>query len=188
MQIMKTNILNQLLALRFNKMNYRIFNNSVLLKNLFLFVVLFSFENNIAQNTNQQSLKEVSSFLSSLKSDSDYQKTENLINGPNSAIYLKNNTVKVFGENCKVLFSDIASLDYIKNNPLPSNNVEIVRINLKESTDLNGKIDLSLFSDFPNLKYIYIVSGLNITKQNIANMILNNDEKYSILYKIEQAE
>lgn len=179
---------NQLLTLRFNKMNYRIFNNGIILKNLFLFLVLFSFENNIAQSTNQQSLKEVNSFLSSLKSDSNYQTTENLINGPNSAIYLKNNTVKVFGENCRLLFSDIASLSYIKNNSLPSNNVEMVRINLKKSNDLNGKIDLSLFSDFPNLKYIYIVSGLNITKQNIASMILNNDEKYSILYKIEQAE
>lgn len=64
----------------------------------------------------------------------------------------------------------------------------MVRINITKTTDLNGKIDLPIFSNFPQLKYIYIVSRINITKRNIANMILNNTEEYTHLYQIDQAK
>ena len=173
---------------RFNIQNWKI---EVVLKTIIFFLVLFTFENSIAQGNNVSSeIKEVNLFLTTLKttSDSEYKKLDGLLHNLNPAIYTYGNTLKTYGENHTILFTDIESINYIKNNPIPSNKVEIVKISINKTTDINRKIDLSIFSGFSNLKYIYIVSGINTTKQNIVNMILNDNNDYTILYKIDPTE
>ncbi|KDN56317.1 hypothetical protein [Flavobacterium seoulense] len=172
---------------RFNIQNWKI---EVVLKTIIFFLVLFSFQSSIAQATNSKDINELNSFLSKLKatSASEYKELDDLINKPNSIIYINENTMKTFGENYTALFFDIASLNYLKSNTIDSNNIEIVRINIKKSSDINTKIDLSIFSNYPKLKYIYIFSGINISEQNISNMIINNTEKYTLLYQIAEAE
>lgn len=173
---------------RFNIQNWKI---EVVLKIIIFFLVLFSFQNSIAQGNNVSAdIKEVDSFLTTLKSnsDSEYKKFDGLLHNLNPAIYTYGNTLKTYGENHTILFTDIESINYIKNNPIPSSKVEVVKISIKKATDINTKIDLSIFSSFSNLKYIYIVSGINTTKQNIVNMIINDDNDYTILYKIDPAE
>lgn len=163
----------------------------IVFKTIILVVTLISFENSTAQGNNVSTdIKEVNSFLTTLKSTSDaeYKKLDGLLHNLNPAIYTYDNILKIYGENCTVLFTDMPSINYIKNNPIPSNKVEVVKVSIKKSTDFNTKIDLSIFSSFPNLKYIYIVSGINITKQNIVNMIRNDDNDYTILYKIDPVE
>lgn len=182
---------NQNLASKLSIDNHKNWITKMIIKSFLLIFVLLSFENSAAQeNNNVNDIKEVNTFLTKLKStsSSDYEKLNNLIYGSNSTVYVKNNTLKTFGENYTVLNLDAASFNFIKNNSIPSNFIEIIRINIKKSSDINQKIDLSAFSEFPNLKYIYIISEINITKQNITNMILNNNENYSIIYQIDQAE
>lgn len=179
------------LNIQFNNLNYRISKIKIVLKVVVLFLVSLICENSMAQITNSSTdIKEVNSFLSSLKSTSvsEFEKLDGLIHNVNPAIYTYDNILKIYGENCTVLFTDMPSINYIKNNPIPSNKVEIVKVSIKKATDINAKIDLSIFSSLSNLKYIYIVSGINTSKQSIVNMIINDDNDYTILYKIDPVE
>lgn len=184
--------LNQPKTLQFNKMNYSIWNFKVVLKILILFLVLLGFENSIAQtSSNTPNTKEINSFLSTLKtsSSSDFEKLDGLVHKLNPAVYAYDNTLKIFGQNSTVLYTDLASLNYIKNNSIPAaNTIELIRIDIKKSSDLYGKIDLSMFSDFPNLKYIYIYSEIATNEMTLNQIFSNYDSKYSLIYSINQGE
>jgi hypothetical protein len=141
-------------------------------------------------------IMEVNGYISSLKgieqnSPSSFSKAHNvedLVYKLQSSVYFNSGVVKTFGENPKNLYTDIASLDGISSASLLKKNIEIVIIKINSVNDLNSKIDLAVFSDFYKLKYIYIVSSVNTTEQNITKMFLNFDEQYSIFYKIEKGE
>jgi hypothetical protein len=167
-------------------------------KVFFLLVFSFSFVSLSAQNGNSviPTILDVKSYISSLKlieqkspsSFSNAQNVEDLIYKLQSSIYLSSGDAKTFGENPKNLYTDIASLGRISSANLLKTDVEIVIIKIDNSNDFNSKIDLSVFSDFYKLKYIYILSSVNTTEQNIAKMFLNYDEQYGIFYKIEKGE
>jgi hypothetical protein len=152
----------------------------------------------IAQDANSvtPAIMEVNAYVSSLKtteknfpsSFSNAQNVEDLVYKLQSSVYFNSGSVKTFGDNPKNLYTDIASLNGISNASLSKRNIEIVIIKINNSNDLNSIIDLSLFSDFYKLKYIYIVSSVNTTEQNIAKMFHNYDEQYSIFYKINLGE
>lgn len=174
-----------------NRKNNNIGNNTVILKSFILFLFLTLCDNCISQNMgNTPRIIELNSFLSSLKSTSvsEFEKLDGLIHNVNPAIYTYDNILKIYGENCTVLFTDMPSINYAKDNPIPSNNIELLQINIRNSSDLNKKIDLSAFDNFPNLKYIYIYSVI-VTNENYLNQIFKNfDSKYTIVYKINPGE
>ena len=68
------------------------------------------------------------------------------------------------------------------------NNIEIVIIKIDNASQLNSSINLALLSNFKKLKYIYIVSSIDISSSEIANMITNYNEKYSVFYKIDNGD
>lgn len=133
---------------------------------------------------------EVYSYLSSLKttSTSNYQNLDGLIHNLNPAIYINDKTLKTYGENCTVLYSDITSLNTIKNNTITLNSIEMVQINITKTTDLSGEIDFSIFSNFPNLKYIYLFSSIQSNENNFKQMFRNYDSKYTLIYSINLGE
>ena len=165
---------------------------------LTLAVLSFLPSNSIAQNGNSvtPAIMEVKAYVSSLKlteknspsSFSNAQNVEDLVYKLQSSIYLNSGNVKTFGENPKNLYTDIASLNGLSRMSLSKRNIEIVIIKINNTNDLNSIIDLSLFSDFYKLKYIYIVSSVNTTEQNIVKMFHNYDEQYGIFYKINLGE
>jgi hypothetical protein len=167
-------------------------------KVLFIIVFSFSFATISAQNGNSvtPAVMEVNAYVSSLKlieknfpsNFSNAQNVEDLVYKLQSSVYFNSGNVKTFGDNPKNLYTDIASLRGISSVSLSKRNIEIVIIKINNSNDLNSIIDLSLFSDFHKLKYIYIVSSVNTTEQNIAKMIRNYDEQYSLFYKINLGE
>jgi hypothetical protein len=141
-------------------------------------------------------IMEVKAYISSLKvieqnSPSGFSNAQNvndLVYKLQSSVYFNSGVVKIFGENPKNLYTDIASLNGISSANLLKNNIEIVIIKINKANDLNSKIDLAVFSDFFKLKYIYIVSSVNTTEESIAKIFYNFDEQYSIFYKIEKGE
>lgn len=166
----------------------------------FLILLMFSFSlvSISAQNRNSTTpnVLDVDAYIGSLKVtnksnlrtkviESTPQYVENLVFGVNPAIYYQSGISKNYGENPVKLFTDITSLKTIPNSNLSKDDLEIVVIKIDNSTDLNNKIDLLKFSDFPKLKFIYILSGINTTQQTISNMFLNYTNQYSIFYKIE---
>lgn len=150
-----------------------------------------------AQNSNTATpIIEVKSYISSLRtleqnSNSTYsnaQNLEDLLYKVQPSIYFLAGDIKLYGEKPKNLYTGISSLNNISNAGLLKKNIEIVIIKIDDRNDLNSTIDLNVFSNFYKLKYIYILSSIVLTEQDISKMILNYDEKYSILYKIDKGE
>ncbi|WP_304196353.1 hypothetical protein [Flavobacterium alvei] len=166
------------------------------LKRVLLFVIAFYSVSISAQVGPAFSVKELKLFISDMKlteknsnlSFSNAQNVENLVYTIQPSIYLYSGNLKTYGEKPTKLYTDISSLNGINNPNLLNNNIEIVEIKIDNLSNLNSKIDLSVFSNFEKLKYIYILSRVSITEQNISSMILNYDEKYSIFYKVDKGE
>lgn len=163
-------------------------------------IILFSFSivNLSAQNgsTVTPTVMDVKAYISSLKKSNQRTKTsvsnsqyvENIVFGIHPGVYYYSGVPKTYGAIPIKLFTDISSINNISTANILKADIEIVVIEIKNSSDLNAKIDLLKFSDFSKLKYIYILSSVNTTDQNIANMFLNYNNQYSVFYKIEIAE
>lgn len=112
---------------------------------------------------------------------------ETLINDLQPSIYLLNGTEKTYGENPVCLFTNVQSLNAFKNSKLPSNVIEIITIKITSEADLNLAIDLALFSEFSKLQYIYILSEIKISEDQIIKIIKNNNPKLNILFNAVKA-
>lgn len=151
---------------------------------ILLFVFSFFGTTILAQNGNSTTPKvmELDVYLSSLKSidQNKFNYIDNLVYGLQPSIYFYSNEIKSYGEKPNTLYTDVNSMKKADNADILKENIEIVNLKI---TKINEKIDLSYFSNYNNLKYIFIVSKLNLNDQNIINMIHNYDEKFIIYYK-----
>ena len=195
---MKKTTLNQIVDFKINLISAQQIFSLTIKRVLLILVFSISFVNMSAQNSSSvtPTVMDVNAFISSLKagnakmkvSVSNSQYVENLVFGIQPSIYFNSGIVKTYGDNPVKLFTDIPSLNGISSANLLKDDIEIIVIKIKSSTDLYSKIDLLKFSEFNKLKYIYILSNVSTTEQNIANMFLNYNQQYSIFYKIENAE
>jgi hypothetical protein len=139
---------------------------------------------------------DVNSFLSSMRTSEQNRRAtysnaahiEDLLHKVQPSVYYFSGNVKTYGEKPKNLFTDIPSLNGLNNSDMLKNNIEIVILKVKNAIDLNSTIDLSMLSSFKSLKYIYIVSSVPTTTENITRMIRNYEEKYSVFYKIDKGD
>jgi hypothetical protein len=173
------------------------------MKQLILLLIVAFYSASVSAQVERQDgspqVKEVNSFIASLKPEANNlssrksvnpaaQNLENLLYKVQPSIYFDSGNVKTYGEKPKNFFVDARSLNKISNSNLLKNNIEIVTIKINSATELSSTIDLSVFSNFKNLKYIYIVSSVSTTDVALSKMILNYDEKYSIFYKVEKGD
>lgn len=195
---MKKTTLKQIVDIKINLISVKQILSISIKRVVIILVFSISILNTKAQNSGSviPTVTDVNKYISSLKvieqnspsSFSNAQNIENLVYKIQPSIYINSGVVKKHGEKPTNLFTDVTSLNGIANTSLEKNNIEIVIIKISNSNDLNSKINLSIFSDFYKLKYIYIVSDVNTTELSIANMFLNYDEQYSIFYKIDKGE
>lgn len=163
-----------------------------------IIILTFFYSAVTAQNGNSvtPAIKEIKTYISSLKtgdkktkvSATNSQYIQNLVFGIQPSIYLNSGNEKIYGDKPVKLFTDISSLATISFSNLSNDDIEIVAVRIVNTNDLNSKIDLAIFSNFTTLKYIYIISSINASEQNIANMFIHYNNQYSIFYKIEIAE
>lgn len=195
---MKKNSLNKVYDVQNRSISYlKLFSVSAK-KTILIVLFSFSFINLFAQTEKNSTprIMEVNAYISSLKeiernsptSFSNAKNVEDLVFNLQPSTYFSSGVVQTFGDSPKDLYTDISSLNRLSTANIPKSNIEIVIITITNSNDLNSKIDLSVFSEYHKLKYIYIVSNETSTQQNIAKMLLNYDEQYSIFYKIEKGE
>lgn len=130
--------------------------------------------------------EEKSNSKSLRKSSAKEKSVESLIVDLQPSIYVYNGIVKTYGDNPTNLFIDIASLEKINKLQLLSKDIEIVSITIKNNRELNLEIDLSSFAAFDKLKYVYLISKVSATEQEIMSMVSNYDPKYSLLYEIQE--
>ena len=142
-----------------------------------------------AQNGNSATtvVKELDIYLSTLKviDQNKCNHIESLLYNLQPSIYFYSGEVKTYGEKPNTLYTDVNSMQNVDNTSILKENIEIVNLKI---TNTNEKIDLSKFSNYTNLKYIYVVSKINLTDQTVMNMIHNYDEKYIIFYKTLEEE
>ncbi len=124
----------------------------------------------------------------STSSSLNIQNVRDLIYNTQPSIYYYSGVVKTYGEKPKNLFTDMTSLSNLNSAILLKNNIEIITIKLENARQLNSVIDLELFSSFKNLKYIYILSSIETTNVAISNMIVGNNDKYTVLYKFDNGD
>ena len=111
-----------------------------------------------------------------------------MIDQVQSSSYFYEGVVKTYGDAPTNLYTDIASLRHVDNSITLKQNVEIVTIVINTASELNSTIDLAAFSNFPNLKYIYFISNVNTTSENIASHLVNYDTRFNLFYKIDKGD
>ena len=197
---MKTNVPNQFI----NHTNtFLLFKTPPLLmmKQLILMLIFTLFSVSISAqvekiDVNAPKIMEVKDFISTLKNKnsnarkSQPEKTnlEKLLYDSQSSIYFNSGNVKTYGENPKNFFVDFQFLNKVSTTNLLKNNIEIVTIKINSPNELNSTIDLSVFSSFKKLKYVYISSNTIINESILSKMIRNYDEKYTVFYTIENGD
>ncbi len=195
---MKTNVPNQFIN---NPNTFMLFEKLPILvmKRLLLLLIVIFFNVTISGQTRKMDedapkIMEVQDFISTLKNKnpntrkSKPEKTnlEKLLFDVQPSIYFNSGDAKTYGENPKNFFVDFQHLNKLKNSDLLINNIEIVTIKINNKSELNSTIDLSVFSSFKKLKYVYITTVLSIDESVISKMIRNYDEKYTVIYGIEK--
>lgn len=131
---------------------------------------------------------EVHENAKSVSNTIDKQRIRDLISKPQSSIYFYNGVIKTYGEEPNRLYSDVGSLIRVENSIKLKQNIEIATILIDTEKDLNSTIDLSAFSNFSNLKYVYFISNVNTTSEKIASHIANYDKRFSLFYKIDKGD
>ena len=197
---METTASIQLLNLRNNILLFRKPQLFIMKRLLLLLVLAFFCATTYAQDSrmidNSSQVMEMSSFMTSMKSlelnsqatYSNAEHIENLLQKVQPSVYLFEGIVKTYGEKPTNLYTEIPSLSGLTNSSILKNNIEIIIIKIKNANELNSTIDLSLLSGYKSLKYIYIISGISASQQNITTMIRNYEEKYSVFYKIDKGD
>ena len=195
---MKTNVPNQLINYLNTNLLFEKPTILVVKRLLLLFIVVF-FNLTISGQTSKidedaPKIVEVQDFISTSKnknsttrkSKSEKTNLEKLLFDVQPSIYFNSGDAKTYGENPKNFFVDFKYLNKVKNSNLLINNIEIVTIKIDNKSELNSTIDLSVFSSFKKLKYVYISTNISIDESVISKMIRNYDEKFTVIYGIEK--
>ena len=116
------------------------------------------------------------------------QRLRSLVTEVHSAIYFYDGVEKTYGEIPTNLYTDFSSLNQLNNSISLKQNIEIATVQINSASELNATIDLAVFSNFPNLKYIYFISKLNTTSDTMASRIMNYDSRFNILFKLDKGD
>ena len=147
-------------------------------------------------NGDTPEIKELSTYLNSqramrLSSSNTYSDAtylEKIISEVQPSVYFFGGEVKTYGEKPKNLFTDLSSLPQLNHPNIQKNNVEIIIISINNTSDLNRTLDMSLFSNYKNLKYVFITSKVSISESNISSMLRNYNSAYSIYFKVDNKD
>ena len=163
---------------------------------LLLFVLAFYCANISAQERGSQGsqVMEVNAYMAYLRAsevsarnlNSNSSRLENLLKEVQPAIYFLNGEIRLYGENPTSLYTDVASLQGLGSRITANESIEIVTISMNQISDLSNPIDLSVFSNFPNLKYIYIMSTVETSGNVISGLVRNSNSRFGVFYKVDK--
>lgn len=137
-----------------------------------------------AQNN---SVKHVNDFLNSQTSASNTEisKLKSYLKDLNPSVYVFNNVVVKKTENSLCLYTDVKSVRSINTIGIDDKTIEYVSIKIKSKNDIVSPIDLSFFSQFPNLKYIVLEFEFEVSRLAASTSAIKASENQSVLYKVE---
>jgi|SRR6218665_176890 len=133
-------------------------------------------------------ITEVDTYLSNLKATGtreNYTHVKSLLDDLHTSVYFDLGIKSAYDDNPKTLFTDPESFSELKTTAIDKGTIEMVTIRLSKLSQIRQQLDLSVFSGYKALKYIYIISTVSNTGQNIISSVKNNPGNYSIFYKID---
>ena len=168
---------------------------------LVFLLILLSSKNLSAQEqkstyNEENTVTERKAFLSNLRASeqtarvtySNAQHIESLLSKVQPSVYFYSGILKTYGEKPTCLFTNVASLNSLNSANILKSNIEMATLRIDSQNDLTATIDLKLFSEFKNLKYIQMVTTIPTSEQIVTKMISNNDGKYSVFFKIQNGD
>ena len=173
-------------------------NKPMIKKLLFLMLMALNcgtiFAQDLTLSVDNSGIPEVRTFLASLRDSESHSRLtysnadhlEDLLFKVQPSVYVTSENVATYGDNPNSLHVNSSSLNEINNSGVITDNIEIVTIRINSASELSQTIDLSLFANFTNLKYIYILSTVHTTEVTIAGLIQNDNSQYGVFYKIEE--
>ncbi|PKP14839.1 MAG: hypothetical protein CVU07_12825 [Bacteroidetes bacterium HGW-Bacteroidetes-23] len=111
---------------------------------------------------------------------------KSLIKDLHPSIYVNNGSVNTYGKPAKVLFVDAKSISKVRDLNLDMSQVELVTIKINKKEELSTPIDLSIFSNYPTIKVIYLTVSFDCTVDILNNLIKTDKTEYTILYSVEK--
>lgn len=140
---------------------------------------------------------EKQAFIASLRStaastsrtvvDSRLEKLQSLLSDVNSAIYFYAGAARAYGDRPECLYTDAASMGSLQSANIDVNNIKMITIKITSAAQLANSLDLSIFANYPKLRYVYILSSVNSTGDQIVRMVRNPGTGYRIFYSIQKA-
>lgn len=153
--------------------------------NLKMILLFLSFTGYSFSQTN--SIKEVGEYLTNSKNSVATNATDNfqnLLTNLNPSVYINKKIVTLKSDQPICLFTDVQSLNYLNTLSFPYKTIEFVSIRVKSMSELNSKIDLGVFNNYGNLKYILLIFEFNIKPSDLIKTVIASD-KQNVFYKIE---
>ncbi len=101
------------------------------------------------------------------------------------SVYIGDGKMNVYGEAPVCLFIDFQALPSLPQFVIPTS-VELVTIRV-DSPDTASKIDMSLFSAMPNLRYLYLLSATPRSESVLRTMMTSNatsEYDFQIFYNV----
>ena len=137
--------------------------NKQITKWLFISVIMITLSFSTAY---AQTIESVDNYKKKI-SKAESQHFNDLIKGSSSTLFIYGNEFRI-KENTSPVIAAVAleSLDQIYSTNAKFENIELIRIKVKNTNDLEYKIDLEKLSHFQKLKYIYVVITFDICTEN----------------------
>jgi hypothetical protein len=157
------------------------FNKNTLVKTLMILFLLVSFK---SLSQNDVSIYSKLNFENSdLLSQNEKRKFDSFSTTNKPSIYLENNQEKLKDENYISLFTDYTSfansINLVQNPEL----IEYVAIKIKSISEINSNINLSILSNFSNIRYIHVIFEYDISNIDAENLIILPSSNCLVIYE-----
>lgn len=123
-----------------------------------------------------QTVESIDNYIKNISSD-EAQQLDDLIQGSNSTLFIYDNEFEIDGNSSPVIADvEIDLLDQLNNPNANFEDIELIRIKVRNSNDLKYKLDTGNLSHFKKLKYIYVLVTFDICPENQNNIDCQKSE------------
>jgi hypothetical protein len=126
---------------------------------------------------------DVNDFLKN--SNTEVTKLQGYLTNLNPSVYVVNEVITKKTEKSLCLYTDVKSVRSISTIGLDTKSIEFVSIKINSKNEIVSPIDLSFFSQFPNLKYIVLEFEFEVSQSEAQKSVSKASENQSVLYKAE---
>ena len=118
-------------------------------------------------------------------SNTEVTKLQGYLTNLNPSVYVVNEVITKKTEKSLCLYTDVKSVRSISTIGLDTKSIEFVSIKINSKNEIVSPIDLSFFSQFPNLKYIVLEFEFEVSQSEAQKSVSKASENQSVLYKVE---